>query len=165
MSVALTLVLAVETASLGFSASTADLSTIATYTLRLVFTIYILILAVRSMNQDSTDTHSESLWHLSSFAASALLFATAILPPTPIPVAEASSQTLDVFKSLGWASLALYFISFAIISTIPQGPPLHFDPEKIYSEKTIATTTNVAPDNVCGVTGAFPNILMLPCKL
>ena len=155
LSTTLALAVAMETISLGFC-FTANPSAIATYSLRLIFAIYTLILAVRSVNQDTIDLHSESVWHLSSltFIVSVLLFGTAILPPTDA-VLVISHQTPALLKSLGWAELALNFISFLVVSNIPQGPPLHFDPERLYSEKTIASITNVTPDNVCGVTGKY----------
>jgi len=163
LSISLALALTVETVSLGFSVSTANPSAITIYTLRLIFAIYTLILAVRSVNQDEMESHSESLWHLSSltFLVSALLFATAILPSANLPVTVAELQTSATLNSLGWATLALEFLSFAIVSTIPQGPSLHFDPKRIYSDNTIASTTNVALENVCGVTGMFIIVLLL----
>jgi hypothetical protein len=145
--------------SLGFSASTGDPSAITTYVLRLFFGTYTLILATRSINQDNIEQHSESLWHLSSltFLASALLFAIAILPA----FADALYKTSAPLKSLGWTVLALQFVSFVIVSTIPQGPSLRFDPERIYSGKTIASTTNIARDNVCGVISTCNNVLIV----
>jgi hypothetical protein len=161
LSITLALALAVETVSLGFSASTADPSAISTYTLRMIFAIYNLTLSVRSVNRDNVELHSESLWHLSSltFLGSFLLFATAILPTSNLPITEAFYQASATLKSLEWAVITLEFGSFVIVSTIPQGPPLHFDPGMIYSEKTIASTTNVSLDNVCGVTGMSTMIL------
>ena len=157
LSITLALALAIETISMGFFVSTADSSTITTYTLRLIFAIYTLILGVRSINQNAIEPHSESLWHLSTltFIASALRFSTAILPSTDALVAEVSHQTLAMLKLFGWIGLAFHFISFIIVSTIQQGPELHFDPEKIYSEKTVASITNVDPGNVCGITGTY----------
>src|ERR1700691_1644511 len=98
LSITLALALAIETVSLGFSVSTTDPSAITTYALRLIFAIYTLILAVRSINQDTIEPHSESLWHLSclTFMASALLFGTVILPPTP--TAGVSNQAPAALK-------------------------------------------------------------------
>ena len=66
LSTILATVVVVEAVTLGFSAFTSDPTTIVTSTLRLVFAIYLFTLAARSINQDTVDAHSESLWHLSS---------------------------------------------------------------------------------------------------
>lgn len=166
LALVLALTAAVETVSLGFSATIEDPETIATHSLRLIFAIYVLVLAVRSINQDTIESHSVSLWHISTltFVSAVVNFGTIILPPTPAPVGKTSvaiEETSTVLTYLGWTAIALYCVAFIIASTLPQGPPLRFEPEHIYSQKTIASTTNTSPDNVCGVTGMFfPPFLM-----
>ncbi|KZP24934.1 hypothetical protein FIBSPDRAFT_888399 [Athelia psychrophila] len=56
--------------------------TLADLVLRVFFALYTLILAVRSSNYDVIGPHADALWHLSmlTFAATATLFTTAILP-------------------------------------------------------------------------------------
>ncbi|EJD45821.1 hypothetical protein AURDEDRAFT_124546 [Auricularia subglabra TFB-10046 SS5] len=51
----------------------------------------------------------------------------------------------------GHASYALIAITFAICSTMPRGPLLHFLSDQIYSEKTLVTSTTRVPENVCGL--------------
>lgn len=160
LALVLALTAAVETISLGFSATTENPTTVTTYVLRLIFAIYVLVLGVRSVNQDAIESHSASLWHISTltFFSIVVNFGTIILPPTPAPVGKASieiEQASTVLKGLGWTVIALYCVAFAIASNVPQGPPLRFEPEHIYSQKTIASTTNASPDNVCGVTGTL----------
>ena len=156
----LALTVAVETVSLGFSATIEDPKIVPTYVLRLTFAIYVLVLAVRSINQDTITSHSVSLWHISilTFLSDVVNFGTIILPPTPAPVGGASvaiEDTSTVLRSLGWTAIALYCAAIIISSTLPQGPPLRFEPERMYSQKTIASATNASPDNVCGITGTF----------
>lgn len=136
----------------------ADYSTIVSYALRVVFAVYTFMVAARAINKDTIGSHSEAMWHLSAltFMGFAFFFATAILPPLA-SATEAPEQSSVVLKVLGWVVIALDVASFAIASSIPHGPPLHFDQNKIYSEKTIASTTHGENANVCGIVG-----LLLP---
>lgn len=149
----LALALAVETITLGFCAVTADPPITTIHILRLLFSIYVLILALRSISQDNASEHSESLWHLTvlTFAAAALLFGAAIIPPNQNVVTSQEISLLSIL--LEWGALGLYIIAFLISSTIPQGPPLHFEPGGIYSQSIISSITNTARENVCGVIG------------
>lgn len=77
---------------------------------------------------------------------------------------ETSSVTrndLDgILPGLWWAIFVLYALVFAISTTVPLGPKLHYPPERIYSEKIVAATTNKDEENVCGLVGAsYPTSL------
>jgi hypothetical protein len=155
VSILFALAVVLETICLGWSAAD-ERSGLATYILRVLFSLYNLILAVRSVNQTSISTHAESIIHLSALTVwgTVLSGATAILPAIPPPVVlRVGSETLPALRGFWYTILVLYFIASAITSTTPQGPPLHYPPNQIYSEKTIAASTNVDKDNVCGITG------------
>ncbi|KII87771.1 hypothetical protein PLICRDRAFT_92667 [Plicaturopsis crispa FD-325 SS-3] len=141
--------------SLGWSASLNEGESVAVYALSGTFSLYLLVLSVRSINQDNVPYHSESMIHLSglNFVAFVLLVTTSILPSTPPPVIKIL-ETLPALRNLWYATLALYAAALVLSMTAPAGPALHFPPTQIYSEKTLASTTNMDPDNVCGMTVA-----------
>jgi hypothetical protein len=76
---------------------------------------------------------------------------TAILPATPAAVPQLLSTYTTGLKVLWWTSLAIAGLTMLICTTVPRGPRLHFPSERIYSEKTLATTTNHVRDNVSGL--------------
>ncbi|PSR83532.1 hypothetical protein PHLCEN_2v5686 [Hermanssonia centrifuga] len=63
-----------------------------------------------------------------------------------------SDSMLDT--ALWYTSLVLYLFACILIVTTPRGPPLHFPPERIYSEKTVMAITSRRKDNVSSITGA-----------
>ncbi|KAH9932951.1 ATP-binding cassette transporter [Fomitopsis serialis] len=147
-------ILMVQCVSLGWAAIEDERTSIAVHTLHIVFALYTLVVAARSVGQEDNE-HAESMIHLSAltFVASAFLFTTSILPSTElvdISLYVSSSVPLGLF----YATLALYIASLVLVATTPCGPPLHFPPEQIYSEKVTAKMTNTSEDNVCGITGA-----------
>ncbi|KAI0761279.1 multidrug resistance-associated ABC transporter [Trametes elegans] len=154
ISTALAAVLAIQTVCLGWSIAEDDRQNIAVYSLHIVFALYTLVVAVRGLNKTDSP-HEHTVVHLSglTFFATVLLTATAILPSELIPV-------ISVFRSsaaplaLWYSVYALYALSMAIAVTTPRGPPLHYPPENIYSDKTVKQITADYEDNVCGVTGA-----------
>jgi len=156
MSFLLGVILVIDTICLGYSAANNERSSLAIYAIHIAFSLYVLVLAVRSVNQDSIGPHSESILHLTALMtlATALLGATAILPVTPPPVA-ASLETVPALRGLWHLSLGLYTVVCIMSFTTPRGPRLHYPPESIYSDKTISARTNLEQDNVCGVVGAF----------
>ena len=91
--------------------------------------------------------------HLSALTSLAFapLAISALVPDDAASMyAEVEDRTV---KGLYYAILSLYGISCVIAITTPLGPPLHYPKELIYSEKIVASITNQAYDNVCGVTG------------
>lgn len=79
-----------------------------------------------------------------------LIFASiAILPSSELTI---SGQAGDVVSwGFHYAVVVLYAIACLITTNIPRGPALHFPPEQIYSEKTVASITTRYKDNVCGI--------------
>jgi hypothetical protein len=155
MSLLLAAIPIIDTISLGWSLANDETSQIAIYALNLAFSLYILILAVYSVNQNTVDIHSESILHLTTMntLAATFLGSTAILPDTS-PIA-ASLETVPALRAIWHAKLCLYTIVCIMAFTTPQGPRLRFPPERIYSDKTILATTNPDEENVCGLIGMF----------
>src|SRR5277367_2365954 len=95
---------------IGWAGATGDSNGLIVFLLRLSFALYLLAWAVRSINQDSTELHSESIIHISalSFCAAALLGETAIIPSTSRPVVSASQPT-DAPIAFWYTIIALYW--------------------------------------------------------
>lgn len=134
---------------------------------RLVFALYLLALSLRWVTQSNVDEHWPTTVHLSALTAAEffLLTITAILPDTPAPAPMilriAGHEYPIALKALWYASYALITITFAICSTVPRGPLLHFPSDQIYAEKTLATSTTRVPDNVCGLpSGSVWDVLL-----
>jgi hypothetical protein len=147
------IIFALNSVRLGWTAITASSTGIATSSLSLLFVLYVLIMAVRSVGQDSSNGHFVTVVHLGTlvFLASTLLGTIGILPSDE----QIVSLEQDLMpKRLWYTVLVLYSIALIIIINIPRGPPLHFPPKQIYFEKDASAVTNVYEDNVCGVVGA-----------
>jgi len=147
-------ILMVQCICLGWAAIEGERTNIGVHTLHIVFALYALVAAARSVGQQDNE-HAVSMIHLSAltFVASAFLFTTSILPSTElvdISLYVPSTVPLVLF----YATLALYVASLVLAASTPCGPPLHFPPEQIYSDKVTAKMTNTSEDNVCGITGA-----------
>lgn len=122
--------------------------------LRLLFDLYMLAVSIVWVTQHDVDTHWPTTVHLSALSGFAFLMlaVTAIVPASPPPATTVADAAYSgALQGLWYASLAISFVVFAICSTVPRGPPLHFPSERIYSEKTLATSTTHVPDNVCGL--------------
>ena len=148
-------ILAFEGISLGWSAYADGENTLVEHALRTTFALYISTLVVRSIGQCTIHRHSESVIHITTltFFSSVLHFVTAILPSSDF-ISAHSIQELPQLLALWYAVTVAYILTFAIIATTPRGPPLHYSPSFIYSQKTIDDTTNKAYENVCGIPGA-----------
>lgn len=155
MLVLLASVVAVNASSLGWSIASNHTRSIIIGVLQTVFSLYLLILAGRSIKQNDVHSHTETVVHITalSIVATALFFTAAILPSTPPVTASITKEDVNAPPGLWYATLALYTLVFVISITTPLGPKLHFPPERIYSEKTIMATTNKDEENVCGVVG------------
>lgn len=152
--VLLALILILNAVGLGWSCIDAEPSSIATYTLYLCYSLYALVVAARSVNQDTTDYHCESFMHLTALTtfASVLLVGLAILP-VDSPVA-ASIDSIPALKGIWYAAMVLYIVTATVVVITPTGPSLHYPPEAIYTEKTVLQATNTDKENVTGVIGA-----------
>ncbi|RDB27902.1 ATP-dependent bile acid permease [Hypsizygus marmoreus] len=153
---ALAAILVIDAICLGWSVINDEAAEIATYAIHVAFSFYLVLVAVRSVPQAVIQTHAESILHLTALntIAAALLGSTAVLPVTP-PI-TAALETVPALRGLWYTKLTLYIIACVISITTPLGPPLHYPPERIYSEKTIQLTTNTDEENVCGIVGASP---------
>ncbi|TFK48986.1 P-loop containing nucleoside triphosphate hydrolase protein [Heliocybe sulcata] len=155
LSISLAIVLAIETIGLGFAATAGETQDTIVSSLRVVFALYCCVLAVCSVNRDNIPSHSRFILHLSILTtlATAFLGATAILPSSSPPVAT-SSISENAGLGLWYTALAFYLASCVNSATTPWGPPLHYPPEYIYSQKVVEAITSRYDDNVCGVVGA-----------
>ncbi|KAI0806225.1 multidrug resistance-associated ABC transporter [Irpex lacteus] len=149
-------IVALQTVSLSISAIEGTPSHIALYALHLVFSLYLLVTAAISIKHQYS-AHEHVIIHLSALTCLAFVLTgtLAILPasPPPKPITTLAAD-LVVPKGISYATVSLYFIAVFIASRTPCGPPLHYPPSQIYSEKVVEQITNKYDDNVCGVTGA-----------
>lgn len=153
LSLALITTLALETIALGWSIALDARQDIAILALQVLVAVYITTVSVRTLYHDSLHLHSEYMIHLSGLTSMAFvpLAISALVPNEPISI---SAELEDMMvKGLYYAVIAFYGVSCALAITTPLGPALHYPKELIYSEKTVASITNQAHDNVCGVTG------------
>ncbi|KAJ2928554.1 hypothetical protein H1R20_g8546, partial [Candolleomyces eurysporus] len=132
--------------------------------LQLSFSFYLLVLAGNAAFQNNVNAHSTAILHLTTLTAvaSLLLGSAAILPEGSPPVAKPSDSPSflsvllgtsgDVVPDALWITLVvLYTLITTLAFTTPLGPPLHYPPEHIYSEKTVKAITNEDPENVSGL--------------
>ena len=121
------------------------------YSLHLLFALYVFVISARSIVQVTTDDHSDSIVHITALLTVAflLLGSTAILPDSPPPVAL-SIDDEPVLLGLWYTLLGLYTVGCILAYSTPLGPPLHYPPSDIYSEKTVKSITNADEENVCG---------------
>ena len=113
--------------------------------------LYLIFVTALTLNHDIPDVHFTQVVHIASITTTATLIFTsiAILPSSEVSL---SGQAEDaVVWGLHYAIVALYTVACLIAVNIPRGPALHFPPEQIYSEKTVASTTSRYRDNVCGI--------------
>ena len=161
MSTLLAAILAVNAVLLGWSVANDEAEEIAPYAIHIVFSLYLLAVALRSVNQNTISVHSESVLHLTTLTLLAFVFlgTIAILPSTP-PTATLS-ETSPALWYLWHARLGLYMILFSMTSTTRQAPAFHYPPERIYTEKTVLAATNTDEENVTGVIGISSPVIFL----
>jgi hypothetical protein len=153
----LSLVLIIEAISLGFTFTTASAPSVDTSLLRVLFYVYILVLASRSVTQQNVTQHAHSVLHLGAltFLAAFLEFSAGIFPTSPPP----TTRLLFFVTSTGvprlwYFSLVLTVLSWFLSFSIPTGPSLHFPPSSIYAPKTVSASTHSTEQNVSSETGA-----------
>ncbi|PPQ81930.1 hypothetical protein CVT25_013778 [Psilocybe cyanescens] len=163
VSLLLAFALALSTVSLGWSLSNKNHGEAAIYSLHICFDLFAFIVAARSMAQSTPEYHSESIIHLTVLltVAFSLLGTAAILPDTPPPVTAVVSDEDWFISDLWYALVGIYGIACAICYTTPLGPPLHYPPSDIYSEKTVQSITNKDEENVCGIINGSPWDILL----
>lgn len=148
LSALLSLAAIIETISLGWSASSGNNTReeLATYALRTFFASYTLTLSIRSFTQDQTK-HFSTICHISALTFLATVSVALI---TIVSTADGHGYAGSDGAISGWVVLALDFCAFMVASTMPRGPPRHYPPNLIYSEKTLEASTTICQDNVCG---------------
>lgn len=154
--VAFIVVVCLQAVSLGYAASFSSSTTTATYLLHVLFAIYLSTLAVLSVGENTVDSHTRNIIHLSVLTTLTfgLLGCTALFPRDQTSIAALVGDPQPQHLQIIWyVVLGLYALSTIIAITTPLGPPLHFPVSRIYSEKTAAAVTNLALDNVSGATG------------
>ena len=154
MTLFLAFAVVISTTSLGWSIAINDHVDIKIYSLHLFFALYVFIISARSVVQVTTDDHSYSILHLTALltVAVSLLGSAAILPDSSPPV-TASIDEKPVLLGLWYSLLGIYAVSCILAYSTPLGPPLHYPPSDIYSEKIVKSITNLDERNVCGTTG------------
>jgi hypothetical protein len=146
-----------STASLGWSIANNDHVDIKIYSLHLFFALYVFIISARSVLQFTTDDHSDSILHLTALLTVAvLLLGSAAILPDSAPLVAVSIDNKPVLLGLWYSLLGIYTVGCILAYSTPLGPPLHYPPSDIYSEKTIKSITNTDEQNVCGSTGRHP---------
>ncbi|KAF8802271.1 multidrug resistance-associated ABC transporter [Phlegmacium glaucopus] len=164
LSLFLAFAVVISTVSLGWSIANNDHIDTTIFSLHLSFALYVFLISARSVLQVSTDDHSNSIIHLTVLltVAFSLLGSVAILPNSPLPVTTSIDDDDEpVLLGLWYALLGVYAVGCFIAYSTPLGPPLHFPPSDIYSEKTVKTITNMDERNVCGTTDASPWDILL----
>lgn len=148
--------LALETVFLVRATREASHSSAALYSVRVGFGLYLVLVSAVSVKQEAS-IHWQFILHLFSLTGVTSLLlgisAGASSLPSPISTTHATPDGV-VLKQLQYASTILYLVSCTIAATIPRGPSLHFSPERIYSNKTLAEVTSNYEDNVCGSVNA-----------
>ena len=156
LSLFLAFAMVISTVSLGWSIANNDRDNMKIYSLHLFFAVYVFVVSARSVLQVATD-HSSSILHLTALLTGAFsLLGLAAILPEPRPVAM-SIDDESVHLGLWYALLGIYAVGCILAYSTPLGPPLHYPPSDIYSEKTMKSITNTDEHNVCGTTGRhFP---------
>jgi hypothetical protein len=113
--------------------------------------LYLVIVTIYTIRDEIPDAHFTQVSHIAAITATATLVlgSIAILPSSEITISSWAED--GVLWYLHYAVTGLYTVACTISINIPRGPPLHFPPEQIYSDKTLASTTSRYRDNVCGI--------------
>jgi hypothetical protein len=153
LSLFLAFAVVISMVSLGWSIVNNDHNDMKIYSLHLFFALYVFIISARSVLQVLTDDHSASVLHLTASLTVAflLLGSAAISPDSPSEAVSIDDES--VLLGLRYALLGVYTVGCILAYSTRLGPPLHYPPSDIYSEKTIKSITNTDERNVCGTTG------------
>lgn len=150
ITILLSFTVGLNASALGLSLASEGRSDVAVEVLQLFFALYLVIMSSRSVEAGSK-SHATSMIHITSLTAlgSLLPFTVAILPDTPPPAIALYESSTGIWYSL----IILYTLACLVGMTTPLGPPLHYPPEHVYSDKTVTAITNPDPVNVCGIVG------------
>lgn len=145
---------------MGYTLATGPVnSTTISFILRGLFDIYLLLLAILTLQDVEVPHHWVTVLHISSLVGLAFgaSFISSLLPSTPDVQSQLFEETeaSRVLVGLWYTNLALTLLAMMRAITIPRGPKLHFPSENIYSEKTLETSTTHDYANVCGISGEF----------
>ena len=140
--------------SLGWSVTTLDAKDAIVPTLNALTALYLIVVTISTLNDDIPDVHFTQIIHICAITTIATLVfgSIVILPSSEVTT---SAETEDAVSwGLRYGLVLLYAVACVISINIPRGPALHFPPEQIYSEKTVASITSRYKDNVCGIVNA-----------
>ena len=159
LSAVLAVILILKTVSLGWSVVEEDVTVIASYALLVFFSGYTVVLSARSVQQNTTHSHGETITHIAvlTLLAAVLFTFSTMLPSAAPPVI---SMLYAQASALNWVWVAitiLYLLATIIAFIMPMGPPMHYPVDAIYFKKTVSTRTNVDQENVAGVIGTSPS--------
>ncbi len=146
-------ILILETVYLGWSLADPATLDIVSHAVRVAYALYCLVIATRSVKQETVSYHAESIIHLTGLTsvAAVVLGLASLLPTKPPP--QISSESADGFAWLRLLVFITYVVTCVLSAGTPQGPPLHFEPADIYLPKEVSVVTNHELENVTGVTG------------
>lgn len=151
------MLVAINTTAFGYSLASGASEESLSFLLRVIFDVYVVILAALTIQDADIPHHWAAVVHLSTLTAFAFIlsFVASILPKSDdiqLSLAEDLEES-RFLVGLWYTDLLLTLFAVIVSSTTPRGPKLHFPSEDIYTEKTLETSTTHAYDNVCGIAG------------
>ncbi|KAK7047463.1 hypothetical protein VNI00_006694 [Paramarasmius palmivorus] len=158
LTVLATIILVLQAVRLGLTvADLDDQKAIVGDALYLYYSLFLLVVSIRSVKHNDVERHTESIIHMTTLTTlpSLLLGTFTILPDTP-PFSQLDLRITFITDRLWLATIALYILSCIIAFTTPLGPPLHYPPSAIYLPKTVEAITNNDKENVTGTAAASP---------
>ena len=137
--------------SLGWSVTTLDPKDAIVPSLNSLTALYLIVVTISTLNDDVPDIHFTQVVHIGTITTIAtLIFGSIMILPSSQVTTSAEAEDA-ISWGLRYAVGALYAVACIISLNIPRGPAMHFPPEQIYSEKTVASITSRYRDNVCGI--------------
>ncbi|KAG9126425.1 hypothetical protein FRC07_003485 [Ceratobasidium sp. 392] len=127
------------------------------------FLVYLLVLAVHSVNSSNISTHWALTIHSATLSVCGwtTLFIAKVLPETPRFSTQSRDPPDTIENILDWAVLLLLLISTIASSTIPRAPAVYFPPERVYILKSLDSFAPETRDNVVGeVQASVASILL-----
>jgi hypothetical protein len=159
--IAFTVIVSLQTVTLGYAISSSSLNTTITCLLHVLFAVYLSLLSAQSVGRNTVHSHTRNIIHLFVLTTLAfvLLAFTALVPSDRASVSSLAEDSQPRILQVLWHTvLCLYAFSTVVVVTTPLGPPQHYPVSRIYSEKVVASITNKVHDNVSGITGMYTSI-------
>ncbi|KAG8745725.1 hypothetical protein FRC10_007205 [Ceratobasidium sp. 414] len=131
--------------------------------LEALFLVYLLVLAVYSLNASNISTHWTSTVHSAALSACGLtaLFIAKVLPNTPRFTTQSQELPDTAENILDWVVLLFLLISTIMSSTVPRAPAVYFPPERVYILKSLDSFAPETRSNVVGeVQASVASILL-----